>query len=197
MSEARIVYWDSGCFICFLNKDETARRLICEDILHHARNGTIEIWTSVWTIVEVIRPKRHGSSPLPPWALKAIAAVPEAKPELERLWQRYQSSDPATKLTPTQIAKIQGMFEWSFIGKINVDERVSKKAVQLCRDHGLKPADAIHAASAILRKVSVIQRWDRDFDKVAHLIPAEEPVRISAQHELEGFKAIGPVPEDF
>jgi predicted nucleic acid-binding protein len=199
MSEPRKVYWDSSCFICFLNKTEKDRREICEDILANAQNGVLEIWTSTWTIVEVIRPKRHGSAPLPVWAQKAIAAIPESKVELEKLWERYQSSDPAVKLTPKQIGQIQGMFAWQFLRKINVDERIANKAVELARDFGLKPADSVHAASAILKKVDAIQRWDRDFNKVAHLIRVEDPEPISRQIALiENFhKPIGPTPEDF
>ena len=189
------VYWDTSCFICFLNRNETSRRLICEDVLRHARTGIFTIWTSTWTIVEVIRPKRHGVSPLPEWAVKAIKAVPEGKIELERLWQRYQSSDPAIKLSPTQIAMIEGMFDCPFIKKINLDERVAK-AVELARDYGLKPADSVHAASAILKKVA-IQRWDRDFDRVKHLIGVDEPRSISLQGEIADFRRIGPAPEDF
>src|SRR6266496_3751954 len=119
MSEAQKLYWDSSCFICFLNKNEADRRVICEDILTHARNRSVEIWTSTWSIIEVVRPKRHGSAPLPRWAAKAIEAVkkefPNAPGELETLWKRYQSNDPSTKLTPEQIEKIQGMFEWDFV----------------------------------------------------------------------------------
>jgi len=77
MSEPQRFYWDSSCFICFLNKDEAARRVVCEDVLRHARNGAVEVWTSTWTIVEVIRPRRHGSAPLPQWAIKAIWASQE------------------------------------------------------------------------------------------------------------------------
>ena len=197
MSEPRLIYWDSSCFICFLNKSETARRLICDDVLRHAQTRSIELWTSTWTIVEVIRPKRHGSAPLPKWAIKAIAEVPECKDELECLWQRYQSSDPALKLTAQQIASIQSMFEWPFVHKINVDERIAKKAVELSRDFGIKPADSLHAASAILKKVSALQRWDKDFEKVKHLIAVEEPRQISAQGVIGDFKALGPSPEDF
>ncbi len=199
MSEPRKLYWDSSCFICFLNRTETARREICEDILQNAKQGIVEIWTSTWTIVEVIRPKRRGSAPLPRWAQEAIVAVPNSKFELEQLWQRYQSQDPAVKLSLSQIAQIQGMFAWPFIRKINVDERTAYRAVELARDFGLKPADSIHAASAILRKVHALQRWDRDFDKVKHLILVENPTRLTQQGELiEGIrKAIGPSPEDF
>src|SRR5205807_409526 len=88
------------------------------------------------------------------------------------------------KLTPEQISQIQAMFEWDFIQLIDIDQRVAEKAVGLARDHGLKPADSIHAACALTAKVPVLQRWDRDFDKVAHLLTVEEPQKLSAQDDL-------------
>ena len=41
-------YWDSSCFICFLNRDETTRRLICEDVRRFARpwNTRAGAWIS-------------------------------------------------------------------------------------------------------------------------------------------------------
>lgn len=137
---------------------------------------------------------------MPAWALKAIEAIkkefPKAQPELETLWKRYQSNDPATKLTPEQIKKIQAMFEWSFIKKINLDEPVANRAVELARDYGLKPADSVHAASAIVRKIPILQRWDRDFDKVSHLIRVEEPKQLTPEKPLFAG-LIGPAPKDF
>jgi hypothetical protein len=44
--------------------------------------------------------------------------------------------------------------------------------------------------------VSALQRWDRDFDKVKHLINVEEPKRISDQQVIGDFTRIGPSPED-
>jgi predicted nucleic acid-binding protein len=200
MSDPRTLYWDASCFICFLNKDEAARRVICEDVLRHAQSGTIEIWTSTWTIVEVVRPRRQGSKPLPQWAVEAIKAIeksfPDAQRELEQLWRRHQSFEPTKKLTAPQIAQIQRMFEWPFVKKINLDQRTANKAVELARDCGLKPADSVHAASAILKKVDTLQRWDRDFDRVKHLITVEEPQQISAPSLFDLLK-IGPTPEDF
>lgn len=184
MSNPRKIYWDSTCFICFLNADEAERSKICEDILRHADSGSIEIWISVWVIVEVIRPKRKGNAPLPEWAEKAIKAVPESSVHLQELWKRHQRNDPTKKLNPNQIQRIQQMFEWPFLKKVQVDERVAAKAVELCRDLGLKPADSIHAATAILWKCDVIQMWDRDYDKVSNLIPSEEPQRITAQTKM-------------
>lgn len=197
MSSPRRVYWDTSCFVCFLNKDETPRRLICEDVLQHADAGEVEIWISAWVIVEVIRPRKAGNAPLPKWATAAIAAVPEAKSPLVELWGRYQPSSPAQKLTPNQINKIQDMFEWPFLKKVYVDERIARKAVEIARDYNLKPGDAVHAASALLTKCDVIQRWDKDFDRVKNLIPSEEPQMISAQQKLDMVSGIGPTPEDF
>jgi predicted nucleic acid-binding protein len=51
-------YWDTSVFLCFLNEAEAARRSICEDILRHAKNGEVHLFTSTFTIVEVIRPKK-------------------------------------------------------------------------------------------------------------------------------------------
>jgi predicted nucleic acid-binding protein len=168
MSNRRKIYWDSSCFICFLNKAEAARRKICEDILYHAQDRKIELWTSTWTIVEVVRPNRH--------------------------------SLPASgKLSPEQIIRIQAMFEWDWLKKVQVDQIIAARAVELQRDFGLRAGDSIHAATAIRIKADTLQRWDRDFDKVGHLINVEDPQKLTVQAELiEGFKKqIGPAPEDF
>jgi len=57
MAEYRDIYWDTSVFLCFLNLQEVQRRLICEDILIHAQNGAIHLYTSCYTIAEVIYPK--------------------------------------------------------------------------------------------------------------------------------------------
>jgi hypothetical protein len=41
----RTLYWDTSVFLCFLDKSEDMRRKICEDILHHARDGQVSIVT--------------------------------------------------------------------------------------------------------------------------------------------------------
>lgn len=168
MAEAkRKLYWDSGLFICFLNRSELERRKICEDILFNARDGLVEIYTSMWTIAEVVRPGK---------------SLPNAKP-----------------LTTPQIDKIQKMFEWRWLKKITLDQRTASYSSTLSRDYNLRPADALHAASAIRAKCDVIQVWDRDFSKINHLIRVEKPTLLSKQGTLieEVRKRIGPHPDDF
>jgi predicted nucleic acid-binding protein len=82
-----------------------------------------------------------------------------------------------------------------FVKKIDVSQRVAFKAVELSRDYGLRPHDAIHAACAILKPVDVLQHWDRDFSAVASLISAANPLRITKQIELIPPPLIGPDPE--
>jgi len=72
----------------------------------------------------------------------------------------------------------------SIIKKAYVDQRIAEKAVELARDFGLKPADSVHAATAILAEIPTLQRWDKDYDKVAHLIEIEDPKMISKQPDL-------------
>lgn len=186
MSEPRKkrIYWDSSCFICFLNSDEAERGYICEDILNDANAGKVELWISTWVIVEVIRPKQPGDAPLPEWAKKAIKAVPEVLLPLEELWKRYQRNNPSQKLTDEQVQMISSFFESPFIKKAEVGLIVANRAVELSRTYGLKPADSVHAATALEWKCDVIQRWDRDYSKVAALIPSEEPTRISPQASM-------------
>lgn len=163
----RRIYWDTSIFLCFLNKDELERGKICEDILQHAAMDEVLILTSTYTIVEVIRPKKH-------------------------------SLPVSQRLTPKQIETIKGMFRWPFIQTIELDDRTALYASDLARDHGLWPADSVHAASAILW-AEVLQAWDRDFSSISHLIQVEQPQLISKQLKLEGTERprIAPAPDDF
>jgi len=66
---AKRIYWDTSIFLCFLNREEEERRHVCEDILQRASLDEVHIFTSTFTIVEVIRPKRKSipnSRPLTP-----------------------------------------------------------------------------------------------------------------------------------
>jgi hypothetical protein len=113
------VYWDTSCFISYLSgihPDEVTRSLICEDVLKHARNDDIEIWTSVYTIVETIRPKAvYQPSPSPLWAellnakdQKGNIIHPEASGEFEKIWNYYKRNTvPGRLLSESQALQIK------------------------------------------------------------------------------------------
>ncbi|MGH9748040.1 MAG: hypothetical protein ACRD59_18245 [Candidatus Acidiferrales bacterium] len=145
-NKLRAIYWDSTVFLCFLRKQEGERRTICEDILRHAREGKISLFTSSFTITEVIKPLR-----------------------METTGPRPLSSD--------EVADLQGMFHWPWVKKIALDHRVAQDAVNLGITYALSAADAIHAASAIVAKVDVLQQWERNagLEKISRLIRVENP----------------------
>jgi predicted nucleic acid-binding protein len=77
MAKPRL-YWDTSIFLCFLNRDEVQRSVICEDVLQHAAMDELIIVTSTYTIVEVIRPKRRSipsSRPLTPQQVDKIKGM--------------------------------------------------------------------------------------------------------------------------
>jgi predicted nucleic acid-binding protein len=190
MIASKRVYWDSSCFICLLNADsEPGRHAICTDILNHARDDSIEIWTSCWTIVETIRPREpFVPEPLPAWAHvleqkgeKGVLVYPGAKEQLERIWDYYhRNTRKMRKLTDEQIKNIRQMFLWPWIRKIQVVPTIATRAAEIARDHNLRPADALHVASALQRSCSEIHAWDRNFRNTSNLIPYKEPVALTA-----------------
>jgi predicted nucleic acid-binding protein len=191
------VYWDTSCFISYLSgthPDELARALICEDILQHAKNDEIEIWTSVWTIVETIRPRTVcPPSPLPLWAellkgkdQKGNLIHPEASSEFENIWTYYKRNTvPSRLLSEDHALRIKQMFDWPWIKKIQVIPVISHRAAEIARSHNMKAGDALHVASALYRNCDVLQRWDRDYTRTDALIPSQDPVRLSPQNLLE------------
>ena len=158
------LYWDTSVFLCFLSEEEEERRLICEDVLHAGNDGKVEIVTSMFTLVEVIRPK----------------AIKHLQP-----------------LTDEQVSKLRGMFRWPWLKKIQVHEQLALEASDLARVNRLKPADTIHAATAIAEKCDELRRWDRDFNNVASLISVTSPAYVSQMLLLQVKAPIGPTPSDF
>jgi len=161
------IYWDTTCFICFLNRSELDRRAICEDVLRNAKEGHVSLYTSTLTIAETLYPRR--------------ANLPNPR-----------------RLTPDESQLIDGMFRWSWLKKIDVDQRIAFYAAELARDYNLYPSDSIHAATAILTpSISTLQRWDRDFSRVSHLVDVGDPSRLSLQGTFDDIlERIGPHPDD-
>jgi predicted nucleic acid-binding protein len=205
MSDVTKLYWDASCFLSVLN-GEKGRSDVCADVLRNAELGNVRIFTSVWTVVEVVRPKKPGTAPMPEWANAAITSIekdyPHAQQELEMLWRRHQSDEALPKLTRPEIEKIEAMFfGWTFLTLVRIDKAIATHAVALQRDYNLKAGDAIHVASAIASGVSELQKWDRDFDKVKNLVNVTEPSFITAEGPLitkmvEDTKPVSSLPAD-
>jgi predicted nucleic acid-binding protein len=197
------LYWDSSCFISYLSAshpDEIRRAEICKDILKHAQNDDVEIWTSVWSIVETIRPKeKYQAQPLPKWSILLDARnkdgslqFPTALAQLEKIWNYYHRHTlPSRRISAAEASEIQRIFNYPFIRKIQIEPTIANRAAEIARDKNIKPGDALHVASALARQCIKIQRWDHDFQKTDDLIPSEEPQRVTPQ-ELMFFP-----PSDF
>jgi predicted nucleic acid-binding protein len=200
MSDFRKLYWDTTCFICFLNDSahERDRHYICEDIMQHCARGNAQIFTSSLTIAEVVRPReKFAPKPFPSWVAAVLEKFPQVEQHLRTLWDFHtERTRPTRILTPQELAGIQQLLHPERIKTIQLDDQIANEAVVLARTRGLKPMDAIHAASAIaLRKrnrVEVLQHWDKDYEKIRDLIPSENPTRISPQEAFREFlKPVG------
>jgi predicted nucleic acid-binding protein len=114
--------------------------------LRHARDGKVSLYTSSFTVTEVIKPLR-----------------------METTGPRPLSSD--------EVDDLQGMFHWPWLKKIALDHRVAQDAVNLGLNFALTAAEAIHAASAIVAKVDVLQQWERStaLEKINRFVPIEAP----------------------
>jgi predicted nucleic acid-binding protein len=89
------------------------------------------------------------------------------------------------------------MFRWKWLKKIQVHEVIAFKAVELARDYSLKPADSIHAATAVIEHVDALHAWDRDYSAVDMIVNVETPARISKQDSFDGMEPQpGPIPEE-
>ena len=182
------IYWDTSCFVSLLNAREAKRADACRDVLNHAQAGAVQIWTSTLTIAEVIRPKRkYEPAALPGWVSafqhvdgKGGLLYPNAQREFEAIWHFYKrQTTPSQQLAPEIIRQIKGMFAWDYIHLIQVTPAIAQQASDISRETGLKPTDAVHTASAVARKCETLQRFDKHFDKVAHLIDVSEPVMLT------------------
>ena len=56
----------------------------------------------------------------------------------------------------------------------DVTRAVAEKARSLSREHGLRPADAVHLATALSSGADVLETWDRDFLALRGRVPIEK-----------------------
>jgi predicted nucleic acid-binding protein len=94
-----------------------------------------------------------------------------------------------SRLTPTEESVIDSYLDHSFITWIEVDLLIGKHARALSRQHGLKPADAVHLASAIRAGCDQLLAWDSDFANgvVIEGVEMQEPHLMGLPQTLPGF----------
>lgn len=76
----------------------------------------------------------------------------------ECLWLRN-----APRLSKDQASIVRKFFRRSFIRVRNVTRNTAEAAQDLVWDHGIRPKDAIHAATAIEANVPTIETFDEGF----------------------------------
>jgi predicted nucleic acid-binding protein len=73
----------------------------------------------------------------------------------EVLWLRG-----GPRITQDKAALVRKFFRRSYIRVINVTRAVAEDAQSLVWDHGIRPKDAIHVATAISAKVAALETFD-------------------------------------
>jgi predicted nucleic acid-binding protein len=121
-------YWDSDCFLGFLQA-ESDKEALCRAVLGDAEQGNVMIVTSALTIAEVLR--LRGRTPLP----KAVRQ------------------------------KVTDFFRNEYISIRNVTRRIAENARDLVWDNGIHPKDAIHVATALDARLSLMNTFDGDLIK--------------------------------
>lgn len=122
-------YLESSVFIALIKGevvDGIDRADIAQHILDDASNGRWPIFTSTFSLAEVIKDRKR---PL---------------------------------LTPEEEQRIGDYFKHEYIKPVILDRDVGESARRLARNHNLRPADAVHLASAIRAKADELLTWDKD-----------------------------------
>jgi predicted nucleic acid-binding protein len=93
-------------------------------------------------------------------------------------------------LSAAEEAAIDGLLHQPYIEWVEVDLVVAKAARNIARQHGLKPADAIHLASAVRGGTDQFLTWDTaHFPEGAVLegVTCTRPHLVGLPQSLEGF----------
>lgn len=122
------IYWDSDCFLGWL-QEEPSKVDLCRAGIDRAKRGEVLLVTSTLTLAEV-------------------------------LWMRGQP-----RISKDRAELVQRFFRRSYIRLRNVTRKTAESAQLLVWDHGIKPKDAVHVATAIEACVSVLETFDANLVK--------------------------------
>jgi len=130
-------YLESSVFIALIKGEVVEgvdRGDIAQHILDDASTGRWPIFTSTFTLAEVIKDR---SRPM---------------------------------LTPLEEQKIDDFFKHEYIKLVTLDREVAELARKLARIHNLRPADAVHLASAVKVHADELLTWDERNFPINHTI---------------------------
>lgn len=149
-ADVRRIYWDANNFIYCLDP-ESDRARVLEDYLSRSGSGELEIVTSNLTIAEVaFSPAEYEARTLDPEVAESIRAL----------------------LTDQQRIQVIPL-----TNAIAFDAQALVRA-GMAAGRAVKPADAIHLATAIHAGADALQTYDRRFGSAARalgIIEIEEP----------------------
>lgn len=95
-----------------------------------------------------------------------IAIITSALTVAEVLWLRNHPRIPKDKAET-----LRKFFRHSYIKVQNVTRSISESAQDLVWDHGVKPKDAIHVATALkITRLSALETFDDDLLKLTNMI---------------------------
>jgi predicted nucleic acid-binding protein len=133
-ADARRIYLDANVPLAFV-KGEADRADVVQALLDEGRRRVVELVTSVWSITEVA----HGAMPgRRRWDPGVEAAI-------DNLWV------PASPITLVDISEV-----------VCREARSVVRRARQTRGKGIKPADALHLASAVLAGCDVIYTYEAD-----------------------------------
>ena len=131
LADPRRVYWDACAWIGFIN-EEAAKIRPLRYIWEGALRGEYEIWTSVYSYLEVLKIKEATGDPI---------SLEESNHRIDEMFQQ------------SYVKRVQLDTE--------VD-RFARSIKQIYHDAGLKSRpDAIHIATAAYYNLDELHTWDR------------------------------------
>lgn len=82
-------------------------------------------------------------------------------------------------LTEQEGNRILRFFQRSFFDLVDVDREVGEEAHELCRLHGIRPADAVHVACALRAECDVLLTWDSQLIRIQNPpLPIDLPRKL-------------------
>jgi hypothetical protein len=133
------VYWDSCTYLDFLQGEEHPLHAQMHMIIEDWRDGKVMIVTSALTIAEVL------------WVKCGVDGV-------RTVIDRSRDADIVALFDPPKGQRLR---------LIELDRAVGKAARQLVWDHGARPKDAIHLASALAGRCPVMHTADTELHKLS------------------------------